>query len=163
MESHPFNDLEGLRIAIEMERRGVEFYRRAARLTKSAHIVEMLEELAAEEEVHQRDFTDLLTRQCEGRDGEAAVCYSGETSAYLSAIAADVVFPGGLMEVGRRGGFDSLPAILSTAIDSEKNSILFYTELRDLTGDPGSREAFGTVVAQEKVHLARLQQQLIAG
>ena len=38
------------------------------------------------------------------------------------------------MEVGRRGGFDSLSAILTTAIDSEKNSILFYSELRDLTG-----------------------------
>ncbi len=162
MESHPFSDLEGLRIAIEMERRGVEFYRRAARLTKTADIAEMLEELAVEEEGHQRDFTELLSRQCDGRQDEAAVCYSGETSAYLSAIAADVVFSGGLMEIGRRGGFDSLPAILTTAIDSEKNSILFYTELRDLTGDPGSREAFSEVIAEEKVHLARLQNQLVA-
>jgi rubrerythrin len=163
MLSHPFNDLEGLRIAIEMERRGVEFYRRAARLTKTADIADMLEELAADEEGHQRDFTELLARQCDGRQNEAAVCYSSETSAYLSAIAADVVFPGGLMEVGRRGGFDSLPAILTTAIDSEKNSILFYTELRDLTSDPRSREAFSEIIAEEKVHLAKLQSQMVAG
>ncbi len=162
MESHAFSDLEGLRIAVEMERRGVEFYHRAARLTKSESIVAMLEELAAEEEGHQRDFSKLMEDQCAGRYAEAAVCYAGETSAYLSAIAADIVFPGGLMEVGRRGGFDSLPAILTTAIDSEKNSILFYSELRDLTGDEGAKSAFGSVIAQEKVHLARLQQQLIA-
>ncbi len=162
MESHAFSDLEGLRIAVEMERRGVKFYRRAARLTKSAHIAQMLEELAAEEECHERDFSKLMADQCDGRYTEAAACYTGETSAYLSAVAADVVFPGGLMEVGRRGGFESLPAILTTAIDSEKNSILFYSELRDLTGDPGAREAFASVVAQEKVHLARLQQQLIS-
>ena len=161
MESHSFSDLEGLRIAVEMERRGVEFYRRAARLTKSVHSVKMLEELAAEEEGHQREFSKLMENQCTCRSAEAAVCYSGETSAYLSAIAADIVFTGGLMEVGRRGGFDSLPAILTTAIDSEKNSILFYSELRDLTGDPGAQQAFGSVISQEKVHLAKLQQQLI--
>lgn len=162
MESHSFSDLEGLRIAVEMERRGVEFYRRAARLTKSVHIVKMLEELAGEEEGHQRDFSKLMEDACACRQAEAAVCYSGETSAYLSAIAADIVFAGGLMEVGRRGGFDSLPAILTTAIDSEKNSILFYSELRELTGDPNTRNAFGSVVSEEKVHLARLQQQLIS-
>ncbi len=161
MESHSFSDLEGLRIAVEMERRGVEFYRRAARLTKSLHIVKMLEELAAEEEGHQREFSKLMENQCACRSAEAAVCYSGETSAYLSAIAADIVFTGGLMEVGRRGGFDSLPAILTTAIDSEKNSILFYSELRDLTGDPDTQQAFGSVISQEKVHLAKLQQQLM--
>jgi rubrerythrin len=162
MESHQFSDLEGLRIAIEMERRGVEFYRRAARLAKSDHIVTMLEELAVEEEGHQRDFAKLMEEQCTGRYQEAAVCYAGETSAYLSAVAADVVFPGGLLEVGRRGGFDSLPAILTSAIDSEKNSILFYSELKELTGDAGARAAFGSVISQEKVHLARLQQQLIS-
>ena len=161
MENHPFSDLEGLRIAVEMEKRGVEFYHRAAKLTTSRHIAEMLEELAQEEADHQRDFSKLLSAQCAARGNEPAVCYSSETSAYLSAVAADVVFPGGLMEVGRRGGFDSLPAILTTAIDSEKNSILFYTELRDLTGDPLAREAFSSVIAQEKVHLARLQQQLV--
>ena len=158
--NHPFSDLEGLRIAVEMEKRGVEFYRRAARLTKSEGIVQMLEELAAEEEQHERDFAKLLEDQCTGRNAESAVCYSGETSAYLSAIAADIVFPGGLMEVGRRGGFDSLPAILTTAIDSEKNSILFYSELKDLTKDEGSKFAFGSIILQEKVHLARLQEQL---
>lgn len=161
--NHQFSDLEGLRIAVEMERRGVEFYRRAARLTKSEGIVRMLEDLAAEEESHRRDFARILEEQCAGRSAEAAVCYSGETSAYLSAIAADIVFPGGLMEVNRRGGFDSLSAILTTAIDSEKNSILFYTELRDLTGDEGAKNAFGSVISQEKVHLARLQQQLLEG
>jgi len=162
MQSHPFSDLEGLRIAVEMERRGVEFYRRAARLTKSAQVVALLEELAAEEEQHQRDFARLMAEQSEGRYTEAAACYSAETSAYLSAIAAEVVFPGGLMQVGRLGGFDSLSAILTTAIDSEKNSILFYGELRDLTGDPGARDAFSQIITQEKVHLARLQEQLIS-
>jgi rubrerythrin len=162
MENHSFSDLEGLRIAVEMERRGVEFYHRAARLTSSSYVAEMLQELEHEEEGHQREFAKLMEAQCENRAVEAAICYAGETSAYLSAVAADLVFTGGLMEVGRRGGFDSLPAILSTAIESEKNSILFYSELKELTGDPASRQAFASIISQEKTHLAKLQQQLNA-
>jgi rubrerythrin len=161
MSSHRFSDLEGLRIAVEMERRGVEFYRRASRLTKSAQVDALLVELAAEEEQHQRDFERLLARHCNCRQDREPACYSAETSAYLSAIAADVVFSGGLMQVERLGGFDSLAAILTTAIDSEKNSILFYTELRDLTDDSNAREVFSHIISQEKLHLAKLQQQLI--
>ena len=33
---HTFSDLEGIRIAIEMERRGESFYRRAAKVSRSA-------------------------------------------------------------------------------------------------------------------------------
>lgn len=160
MQGHQFSDLEGLRIAVEMERRGVKFYRRAVRLTKSVQAAALLEELALEEEQHQRDFAKLLAAQSEGRYDEAAECYTAEASAYLSAVAAEVVFSGGFMEVGRLGGFENLAAILQSAINSEKNSILFYTELRELTSDPASRAAFSEIITQEKVHLARLQQQL---
>ncbi len=126
--NHQFSDLEGLRIAVEMERRGVEFYRRAARLTKSEGIVRMLEDLAAEEESHRRDFARNLEAQCQAAPrrpprllGERAPTFrrSRRTSFFLRP---DEV---------KEGGIDSLSAILTTAIDSEKNSILFYTELRD--------------------------------
>ena len=34
MPSHAFSDSEGVRIAVEIERRGGDFYRRAAKITK---------------------------------------------------------------------------------------------------------------------------------
>ena len=42
-----FTDLEGLRIAVDMEKRGEDFYRRAARVSKSPEMVALLNELAA--------------------------------------------------------------------------------------------------------------------
>ena len=39
---HDFNDLEGLRIAIEMEKRGEALYRKAARGSKKREVIDML-------------------------------------------------------------------------------------------------------------------------
>ena len=36
---HVFSDVEGLRIAVEMERRGEDFYRRAARVSRADETV----------------------------------------------------------------------------------------------------------------------------
>ena len=49
---HDFNDLEGLRIAIEMEKRGEALYRKAARVSKKREVVDMLVALAADEVAH---------------------------------------------------------------------------------------------------------------
>ena len=146
-----FTDLEGLRIAVDMEKRGEDFYRRAARVSKSPEMVALLNELAADEVGHAREFQRLADRAA-GEEGEA---YDAETSAYLSAIAADIAFPGGLMAL-RGTGFEDPRAVLAGAIASEKDSILFYTELASCTRQPGHRAVFLEIARQERGHLARL-------
>lgn len=153
MAYHAFSDIEGVRIAVEMERRGESFYRTAARLAKTSEARDMLNSLADEEAAHLREFQRL----CDCLAGNAACesLYTAEQSAYLSAIAADIVFPEGLMTL-RRAGFDDPKEVLQAAIDSEKDSILFYTELAALTTDPMAREVFGEIIRQERKHMTRL-------
>ena len=158
---HAFNDLEGVRIAAEMESRGEQFYRRAARVSKSPETIALLDSLADDEVLHRQEFVRLYQDACAHyqREGIPCVDYDEETNAYLSAIAADVVFPEGLMTL-RRQGFESPEAILAAAIDSEKDSILFYTELAARTGDGHARDLFLEIVRQERGHLSRLQKRL---
>ena len=141
MPSHAFSDSEGVRIAVEIERRGGDFYRRAAKITKDEAARAFLNELAADEEAR----------------GDAA--YSAEESAYLSAVAADVVFTDGLRGLARTG-LESPRAILEHSIQSEKDSILFYGEMASLTRDEQAQRLFGDIIAQEKMHLSRLQRML---
>lgn len=162
MNNAQFNDLEGLRIAVEMERRGGEFYRHAARLSNSPKAVSLLSELAAEEEEHRAEFQRLYDQALTRHSEETEELYEGEAAAYLSAVAADVVFPGGLMDLGRQGGFESPTAILISAMQSEKDSILFYTEMIAQARDPQARTAFSQILLQERHHLSRLQDQLLA-
>ena len=154
---HVFSDLEGIRIAIEMERRGESFYRRAARVSRTPETVELLESLAGDEQAHRAEFERLYTAESNGGLSNAA--YDDETNAYLTAIAAEVVFPEGLMGL-RVEGFENPAGVLRSAISSEKDSILFYTELLGHTLDPHAREVFWEIARQERGHLFRLQKQL---
>ena len=158
---HVFSDVEGLRIAVEMERRGEDFYRRAARVSRTQETVSLLNALADDETMHCREFQRLHDLACARRDKCGEETYDDETNAYLSAIAADLVFPGGLMAL-REFGFENPRAVLTTAIASEKDSILFYTELAAHSRDEDARKTFEEITRQERGHLARLLKKLAA-
>lgn len=149
--THIFNDREGLRIAVEMERRGVELYRRAQRICRTQMAKDMLARLEMDEVAHQREFARLLDSM-----GAAGEDYSLEKSAYLSALAADVVFSGGLVEMGCTGALESPAAILRYAIQGEKDSLLFYEGITEQATQPLTREVFEEIIRQERGHLAAL-------
>lgn len=157
---HVFSDVEGLRIAMEMEHRGEDFYRRAAKVSKSQESVALLKTLAEDERLHGMEFKRLHDLACKRRGGCEKV-YDDETNAYLSAIAADVVFSGGLMAL-KQVGFENPRAVLMNAIASEKDSILFYTELAAHAQDEEARATFMEITRQERGHLARLLSRLAA-
>ena len=60
----------------------------------------------------------------------------------------------------REEGFENSAAVLQNAIASEKDSILFYTELQSLAEETHARDVFGEIARQERGHLFRLQRQL---
>ncbi len=151
---HSFSDREGLRIAVEMERRGEDFYRRSARISKNGATIATLEQLADDEALHRAEFEKMLKGI--SLSGEI---YDQETNAYLSAIAADVVFPEGLMAL-RQTGFESPMGVLREAIQSEKDSILFYGELAELATDEDARRIFNEIIRQERAHMRILQTRL---
>ena len=154
MQTCPFGDLEGLRIAAEMEKRGGEFYRLAARVTRSQEAKELLTSLAADEAVHLREFQRLYERA----EAENRAPYAPERAAYLSAMAAEIAFPEGV--VGMAAHLESPRAILEHAIQSEEESIRFYTELTKTSGCEPMIGVFEDIIRQETGHLHRLQKML---
>lgn len=154
MQQCPFGDLEGLRIAAEMEKRGGEFYRLAARVSRAQEAKELLTSLAADEAIHLREFQRLYEKaESENRDP-----YPPERGAYLAAMAAEIAFPEGV--VGLAGQLESPEAILKSAIRSEEESIRFYTELTKATGCAPMASVFEDIIRQETGHLHRLQKML---
>lgn len=151
-----FDDHQAISIAVEMERRGEEFYTKAARVSKSAETVALLQMLARDERCHMADFQRLGERVC----GEEGCYYDEEIGAYLTAVAADIVFPGGLMQLVPDNGLSSPEAVLLYAIRSERDSILFYTEISSVALDEGARGVFAEILRAEKGHLARLTRML---
>lgn len=159
MQTHDFNDLEGIRIAVEMERRGRDFYDAAARVAGNASMQELLRTLRTEEEIHMGQFRRLYERE-RARMTKAPAPYSAETSAYLTAVAADVVFSEGLVAVGVKGGFQDPEVMLQEAMASEQQSIDFYRTLAGVTQDAHAAGIFREIIEQEQRHLERLNLQL---
>ena len=155
MPKCPFTELEGLRIAAEMEKRGGEFYRLAARVTRSGETKSLLTSLAADEAIHLKEFQKLYEKEAAD---ENAVHYPPETGAYLAALAADIAFPEGV--VGLANSLDCPEAILQQAIRSEEDSIRFYGELARASGCEDTAHVFNDIIKQEKGHLSRLQKML---
>ena len=154
-----FSDLEGLKIAAEMERRGGEFYRHTAKIATNPETVALLTLLAKDEEIHEREFHMLAERAASAN--LPLEYYSDEVSAYLSAVAADVVFQSGLMGMVKNQSYDSAEAILQAGIQSEKDAVLFYSEMIEHVTHEKSAAAFQEIVRQEKSHLAKLQKMLM--
>lgn len=157
MKVHAFNDVEGLRIAVAMERRGAELYERAERVTKSEEARALLTRLARDERRHAAEFERHHARALADKLDEG-YAYDHEANAFLTAIAADIVFPGGLVGLSKDRGLDSPAAILAAAIQSEKDSILYYGEMVRVARGEAARESFREIAAQERTHLSELEQ-----
>ena len=95
MPSHAFSDSEGVRIAVEIERRGGDFYRRAAKITKDEAARAFLNELAADEEAHMREFSRLRERidQMVGFGSESICAIELVHNAGIKSEAGGIAFP----------------------------------------------------------------------
>ena len=145
--------IEIVDIAKKIETFGVAFYDEAARRAKVPEVRKLFEFLCGEEKKHERAFEKLLAGMPsagdEWRDRE-------EYLGYLSILAEDLVFPE--PEVARRMAAD-LPdekAALSRALDFEKESILYFHEMRGMIREE-DRSILDQLIDEERKHLRLLR------
>lgn len=140
------HQVEGLRVALEMERRGRNLYIRAQQFTQDLALIDLLKELAADETKHYAQFSAMMALY-----GVPAL--SEEENMLSAAKAADFFFPGGLMEVAMDGGLASPAAMLDKAMQSERDSIAFYGRLLSHIQDLDQQEMLLRIIREEMGHL----------
>lgn len=160
MVVHEFSDREALRIAAEIERKGERFYRMAMGVTRGGKAHALMEMLRAQEEAHAARFEQMLADLPEDEAEEES--YDAEANAFLSAIAAEVVFPGGVLASLMNRRLETVRDVLLYAIGSEKDSLLFYMEMLLKTRKESYRKTLEGIIEEEKKHLYDLQQLLEA-
>ena len=159
MVVHEFSDCEALRIAAEIERKGERFYRMAMGVTRGGKAHALMEMLRAQEEAHAARFEQMLS---EVEDEGEEESYDAEANAFLSAVAAEVVFPGGVLASLMNRRLETVRDVLLYAIGSEKDSLLFYMEMLLKTRNEGYKRTLEGIIEEEKKHLSDLQQLLEA-
>lgn len=157
-----FNDLEALRIAINIEKRGERFYRLAAqKMEGDSDIVDVLEDLAEQEKDHANTFQQIYNDFIQKKDDfDDLYLYEPEVDAYLRAMVETSVFPTDQEQNDILETIQSIDDVIYLGIQAEKDSILFYTEMIIHSKLPEAKAAFRKLLKEEKKHLVDLKDRL---
>ena len=138
--------------AVRIEQQGQEFYKDAAGAAKSRDAKEFFLYFAGEEARHERIFQDLQTRM--GTFDLPAWSTSDEYGQYLQAlIDSHSIFSPGLKQ--RLAQAPDETEAIRLAMGFEKDTILFFMEMRELVPDSEKR-FIQQCIDEERSHLRKL-------
>jgi len=147
--------------ALSIESNGEAFYREAASKAQDRDVRLLFEELAQQEQRHRRTFERMLER-LPAPEGAASADAMMEYEAYLRTALSNALFAGpeSGLALARQAADEA--AALRAAIAFEKDTLLFYYDLRDLVPE-AQRPALTAIVQEESAHVRQLAQVLRSG
>jgi len=149
-----FSGSELLTIAIGIERRGIAFYDIMTRSTKNAIAREVFKYLGDMEREHIRTFQGMLAEADKYQFLETP---AGEYTTYLQALVDSAVFTDDLVTSEMATKVSSDIEAMELAIGAEKDSILFYYEMKDIMPQR-AQPTVNKIIAEEKSHLRQLSE-----
>jgi rubrerythrin len=157
-----FNADEVFEMAVEIERRGAMFYRKAAESSHEAKAIEMFLQLCEMEKGHEKIFGEMK-KALTGEDREeTAFDPENEAAYYLQALAASHGWEGKAGRMVEFTGHERPQQVFGTAIEAEKQSINFYVGLKELLPSPAAKDKIQTIIREEMSHLVSLTKALNA-
>ncbi len=155
MNTIAYNVDEVFEIAEQIERNGAAFYRKAASFSQ-ADARDFLLKLADQEDEHERTFAAIRAALVAAPKKVAAYDQDNIVASYLQALAGQYVFHKNRKPQDVLSGKESLPDILTLAIQQEKDSIVLYLGLMDTLADSGDRDKVRRITKEEQQHLTDL-------
>ena len=149
-----FSGSELVDIAIGIERDGIAFYDVMARSTKNAVTRDFFQYLADTEREHIKIFQGMLA---EADTWQMPASYAQEYEAYLRALVDSFIFTEGKITSAVATEADNYIQALELAIGAEKDSILFYTEMKEAISQ-SAKVILDKIITEEKSHLKKLSE-----
>ena len=141
-----------IKTAIQMEKEGYAFYKKASAQTSSDMGREIFDSLANDEKIHLEVFQKLFKDKIEKSEWNNLVNSSKKY--------ADIdIFPKDLQQIeGANPDTNELDAI-KIAMDSEKDAIEYYGKIKEKIKDDDIRKIINEIIEQEKNHYSILQEE----
>jgi rubrerythrin len=154
--SYDFNADEVFEMAEQIERNGAKFYRDAAKSITDSSNKDLLLSLSKMEEAHERTFQAMRTALTSAEKASTVFDPSGEASLYLKALADTRVF------FEKKIDLTSMMEILKSAIEAEKDSIVFYLGMKEAVPEPLGQDRIDRIIKEEMGHIRVLSKELVA-
>ncbi len=155
-----FNAFEAFEIAEKIERNGARFYRRAAELFDDSQLRTLFLELAGWEKKHEGVFA-AMREQLFQQSGELRTFRPDERllpeAQAMAGLAVFGIKPDPAEELS---GNESRAEVLNRAIEKEKDSIVYYTGLKDFVPTKAGKHKLDEIIAEEMRHIRILNQSL---
>ena len=158
MDVKLFSDLEGLRIAMDIEEQGRDFYQQAFDIAKEDAHKDLFCLLKNEEIIHFETFSKIFDTVNKNKEAASEeYLFDPETSRYLTVLAEGHIFPTAANAKVKIAEVTTVREILQMAIQAEKDSILFYDELATKSKFAEAKKIFATLKAEEQTHVVKLR------
>jgi rubrerythrin len=145
-----------IEFAVATEAVGAKFYAQLAKkFAGTAELAGLFEQLGKDEEVHQRQFSDLLGQL----PAEKSAAVSADNSDYIRAMSASEFFS------REQGPFANIEKIqnrddaLEKVFGFEKATLGFYNAVKDTLGENATLQQ---IIDAEKRHVTRIMKVMIA-
>ena len=148
-----FSGRELIDIAIGIETRGAIFYDIMCKSTQNAEARAAFQYLADMERDHIQAFHQMLGNA----DKHQEATLDKEYAAYVQALIDSAVFSDDLITSEMATQADNDDKALELAITAEKDSILFYYEMKEIMAPP-HQVTVNHIITEEKSHLRQLSQ-----
>ncbi|MBN1865559.1 MAG: ferritin family protein [Victivallales bacterium] len=154
-----FNAREVFEIAERIERNGYTFYRKAAESVSERDTKSFLESLANMEEQHEQLFNSLKNDVTE-TPGSEFPDLDDQLGQYLNSYADGKIFEVAQLPENKIGPESSLEEIFETAIEFERNSVVFFTLIKQTVPESLGKEKIDILIKEEIKHIATLNNHL---
>ena len=144
------NIKDAIKTAIQMEKDGYSFYKKAAAQTNSDMGKTIFEGLAADEQMHLDVFEKMFEETVSNAEWKDLVLSSKK-------YAKIPIFPKDLKEIEGDNPNSSELDALRIAMDSEKEAIEYYTKIRENLNDSEVIKIIDEIIEQEKNHYSILE------
>ena len=155
-----FNADEILAVAEQIERNGETFYRSLAQRQADRSAAVVLVRLADMEQEHLRVFSGMRAGLSEEERKPVTFDPYDEGSLYLRVMADRSVFSPAADLSRKLSGQETADQALQMGIQAEKDSIVFYTGLKDVVPARLGRDRIEAIIREELGHLATLSEML---
>ncbi|MBI2980473.1 MAG: ferritin family protein [Chloroflexi bacterium] len=143
-----------IKVAIGIEKTGIAFYDIMSRTTGNTIAQEIFRQLLAAEREHIQAFQNMLGQADKYQLSEAP---SRDQADYLKALVDNAVFTDDMITSERVAQADSDIKAVELAIGAEKDSILFYYEMKEIMPRQTHQTVY-KIIAEEKTHLRLLSE-----
>ncbi len=150
-----FSAGEIFEMACQIERNGAKFYRKAADAARDDAKQRLLD-LAAMEDDHLATFTTMMDELSDQERIEPFYDPDDQAVLYLRAFADTRVFDAKADPSEKLTGKESLEEVLRIAIGLEKDSIAFYTGLREVVPERLGKDKIDRIIKEEMSHVVTL-------